>query len=1160
MNLTLQDCVIFGFTVLQIDDILNQNMKSMRSILLGLSLMMGVNVSLAQDTTVVQTLEFADITKRRGWYVFPPDTGNVRQVLMYYTLKCDPQTTQDGYDCGEWDYTTLTNLYKYDGVGTPIFSINGQRPDTVRYMNQAVYDYYQSYQYFPNYTSTSGETSHIVGTGVLNSNEPLNTGFASSKAQYIYTAAELNAAGITGAGDIHKLELDVAALGGQISDLTIKLKNSALLELTPTSYETTGLQEVYQLNSNLVSGVNTFNFHTPFSWDGTSNVVLELSFTNAVGGAIHSVVSELTTFNSGVVSNADNGYLDFSASEYVEIPNSIFAPIDSFITISFWCYGDENMMPMNSYAFEGRDAAGNRVVNAHLPWSNSEVYWDAGNSGGGSYDRVNALANFSDFAGQWNHWAFVKDVSTGVLTAYLNGVQFMTEPGNFRTMAGIENFRIASQATGTGRYEGFIDEFRIWDAALTQTEIQDYMFRSVDATHPQYSQLLAAYDFDDLTGTSANDYSLSAATGSLMGLPSWRVHEGPDMNFNMQQTSVRPNTTFIQGTYTMTLDSVMVLDSVARPVESIVEQNTSIDMLQSGLTYTNIDTIYAWEGNVWTYTYDHNGNAIDSVFHGFDVELVNELDEQLHQIQNYVTPYGIGLDLGPNGFRWVYDVTDYLPILHDTLEFRAGNQQELIDVKFLFIEGTPPRDIVDFQTIWTGNYQHANIANDVSMPAVDVDIDPLATRFSLKTRATGHWFGGFENCAEFCPKLHNISIDGTQEFEWLVWKDCGSNPIVDQGGTWIYDRAGWCPGTFANTYDYDITSMVTPGTTASIDYGMEITPGGMEGNYWVALQMVSYGDINFVNDAAVTDIIAPNNWEFHNRLNPICSQPIIKIQNTGSDTLTSLDIVYRVSGGPDVNYHWTGELSFLEEDTVYLHPMGDWFWFSGNGMKDFEVEVSNPNGVTDENPDNNIYHSKFEAPIELPNHFYFWINANNAATENVYHLLDWEGDTLFTRDNWTNGTTYRDTFLLDPGCYTMVLEDRDEDGLSFFANSDGTGYFRWRGVGAGSINTLENNFGDKLIMHFTVGGVLSYDQELDAYVNVFPNPSNGIFNIEAEGFIDQINVEVLDYSGKLVHQENHSGIVGGKRFNLDLSAQAKGIYFVRLWDDRVQKVVRLVVE
>ena len=74
-------------------------------------------------------------------------------------------------------------------------------------------------------------------------------------------------------------------------------------------------------------------------------------------------------------------------------------------------------MPFNSYIFEGRDINGYRVVNCHLPWSNSRVYWDAGNSNTSSYDRVDQAANAADFSGQWNHWAFTKDVSSGTMNA-----------------------------------------------------------------------------------------------------------------------------------------------------------------------------------------------------------------------------------------------------------------------------------------------------------------------------------------------------------------------------------------------------------------------------------------------------------------------------------------------------------------------------------------------------------------------------------------------------------------------------------------------------------------------------------------------------------------------------------------------------------------------
>ena len=105
---------------------------------------------------------------------------------------------------------------------------------------------------------------------------------------------------------------------------------------------------------------------------------------------------------------------------------------------------------------------------------------------------------------------------------------------------------------------------------------------------------------------------------------------------------------------------------------------------------------------------------------------------------------------------------------------------KLIDLKFMMIKGVPPRDVVDFETLWLGDYQHSNIANDISMPAVDVLMNPSASQYKIKTRTTGHWFGGFQNCAEFCPKHHNLSINGTQQFEWLNWKTCANNPVISQ--------------------------------------------------------------------------------------------------------------------------------------------------------------------------------------------------------------------------------------------------------------------------------------------------------------------------------------------------------------------------------------------
>jgi hypothetical protein len=1133
-----------------------------KTVLISLLLIViGLPPAIAQntgDTTVVQTLEFSDITKRRGWYVFPSETNTYSKILMYYTLKCDAATTQDGYACGEWDYTTYTNLYQHENIGSSYYYLGSNNPDTIFYVSNPIYDYNQSYQYFPVYDATTSETSGTVGVGATPLTEVFNTSNRTGKTQYIFTASELTTAGII-AGPIDKLALEVSAVGPDINNLRISIKHTALNELTPASYET-GLQEVYNINTSIVSvGTANFNFHTPFTWDGTSNVVVELCFDNTSTGADFSVSGDAAGFNSGIT-GSDNGYLDFGSGDYVEVPSAAFSNISDEITVSFWCYGDPDVMPMNSYIFEGRDANGYRVVNSHLPWSNSRVYWDAGNSGTNSYDRVDEAANSSDFSGQWNHWAFTKNALTGDMAVYLNGNVFTSGAGLTRTMAGIETFKIGGpgQNDYSGRYDGLIDEFRVWNAALDQTAIQDWMNKTVDATHPNIANLQAAYNFNDLTGTVAVDYSANGHDAQLMGLPSWNMESACDVNSNTLQSTNRPNMTFIQGVYTSHLDSVLVIDSAEHHQVSIIETTTSVDMNVAGIASSPVDTTYGWLPG-YSYTFDTNGIVIDSTYIVPDGFFVNTYNQTTHQIQNYVTPYGIGLNLGVNGFRWVYDVTDYKPLFHDTVEFSAGNQQELIDVKFIMIHGTPPRDVVDFETIWLGDYQHSNIANDISMPAVDVDLNPSATRYTVKTRTTGHWFGGFENCAEFCPKLHDLSINGTQQFQWLNWKTCADNPVISQGGTWIYDRAGWCPGTFGDTYDHDITPYVTPGGTASIDYGMEYDATGMEGNYRTTVQLVSYGDINFTNNATVDDIISPNIWEYHNRVNPICDNPKIVIKNNGSANLTSATIEFWVCNGGHESFNWTGNLAFGEAEEVELPISGQGFWFEAQDCKWFNVDIVTSNGASDDYDYDNTYSAEFEAPKTYPSDFYIWTITNNAASENELYVYDENGNVIFSRTNFANSTTYKDTLNLSPGCYKMEFLDSDGDGLGFFANSDGNGSIKTKMIGGPQLDQFDSDFGAHITHYFTVGYTLS-EEEIESYtsVEIFPNPSDNIFNIEVEGFGKRVNVFVLDAAGRQISNESITSNDYLIKTQINLEGMESGIYFVKIGNGEKQQIKKLI--
>ncbi|HCK21546.1 MAG TPA: hypothetical protein DHW15_05130, partial [Bacteroidetes bacterium] len=195
-------------------------------------------------------------------------------------------------------------------------------------------------------------------------------------------------------------------------------------------------------------------------------------------------------------------------------------------------------------------------------------------------------------------------------------------------------------------------------------------------------------------------------------------------------------------------------------------------------------------------------------------------------------------------------MSDYRPLLHDSVRIAAGNWQELLDMELWFIEGTPPREVMEVQNLWTG-YKGYNTdeAFDANTPPIDVTLSSLAKTFRIKSRVTGHGFGGTANCAEFCAKEHYFKIDGDVVWTQEVWRDdCDVNPVYPQGGTWVYDRANWCPGAEVGTYDFDITDEVVPGNTYTFDYAAEDyfwNGGGSFPYYQTEVQLISYGAFNF---------------------------------------------------------------------------------------------------------------------------------------------------------------------------------------------------------------------------------------------------------------------------------------------------------------------------
>ena len=623
---------------------------------------------------------------------------------------------------------------------------------------------------------------------------------------------------------------------------------------------------------------------------------------------------------------------------------------------------------------------------------------------------------------------------------------------------------------------------------------------------------------------------------------------------------------------------IYVWDSISNAIDSTFSD--SIEIIQfndQNNPTTPTDTLWAWESNLNVFTFDSIGNIIDTTYFMADSTwFVNYYNWYIPYdiIENYelarvITPYGSGLSNSWE-FTHTFDITDFVQILRDSVEIRCHysgwSSGFSATLDFEFIEGSPPREVVKVENVYKGGYSYQNSSDFETNKLTPKNklIEQNTTGAMLKMCATGHGFDNNQSAAEFKPINYYVNVNGTLTHTQYNWDpDCGENPIYPQGGTWIYDRANWCPGTRAKAFDHEISSYIIPNDSVeiNIDFQSYSWSGNQTPSYIINCQLFQYKNANFTNSAEIIDIIKPSTKDEYSRKNPVCGKPLIVIRNYGSSPLTSLDIEYKVVGGTTHTYNWSGNLAFLETEEIELPKL--WSWVGSTNI--FEVTLINPNGQTDDYSDNNSMQSEFETVPEYPQNFAVWISTNagvvNAATqesETSWSVYDANGTQVFTSGSLYANTSYRDTLMFAPGCYTFVVEDTDEDGLSFWANSDGGGTIRLREIGASWIKMFNSDFGSNIVHQFTVG----YSQNtsstslIDEWI-IFPNPTNS--TIVVEGFSDEINtISVIDNLGKIVlkKETTNSGFISQK---IDLSKLENGIYFIQITDSK-NKVIKKVLK
>jgi len=142
------------------------------------------------------------------------------------------------------------------------------------------------------------------------------------------------------------------------------------------------------------------------------------------------------------------------------------------------------------------------------------------NSLGVDYDIV--AFNALDF-NQWQHLAFTYNGS--YIRLYKDGIFLDSTAANGTIIQTAQSFRL-----GSLNYQGLefyligrLDEVRLWDVALSQIEINNWMCSEIDTSHPNYTNLMGYWNLNEGIGSYTYDQTSNGNNGTLFGGTTWQV-------------------------------------------------------------------------------------------------------------------------------------------------------------------------------------------------------------------------------------------------------------------------------------------------------------------------------------------------------------------------------------------------------------------------------------------------------------------------------------------------------------------------------------------------------------------------------------------------------------------------------------------------------------
>lgn len=582
----------------------------------------------------------------------------------------------------------------------------------------------------------------------------------------------------------------------------------------------------------------------------------------------------------------------------------------------------------------------------------------------------------------WYHIAAVID--NNELRIYINGSLEATT--TFTLVNPTTNDILIGESAGfSGRtFDGSIDEVRIWDTPLSQSQIADNMTTDYPAGT---ANLIAYYKFDvlnDSDTTTPNEYD-TATNGTLSNFSGTPLDAGyftSDIDLSLSLVnapdaitvfnndskakitvtndgaqavssfdvsySIDGGSSFVTETVSQTLNPnesyVHIFDAeipkaladfdLIATVSIVDDLNTNNDTLTVAYTspigsngqfeiplfvdeqhnfgsagQRNFTTVALPDSNInfSKITLEISVNCPSTGCDPWDqpAKLSVVREGQSFEIARYIVPFGIACG------EWTVDVTDFKTILTGATTFDSfiqvwGPSGWLLDATLIYETEEVENKYQKFTPLWTTDYHvygDPGISHDLEEQTVTVN--PNSQDVSMRMTITGHGQGNTNNAAEFAQFTHQITANGAVVNNHTLWNtECATNPCSPQNGTWIFPRAGWCPGAAVEPYWVDMTNNVVD-NNISLDYvladytnfintgyngGSHTEPHFRIHSYLVEKSNQYIADNSFIDLAAVA-ITSPTNETIN-----AASLVTVTLENLGSTPIINPSLTLSIDG------------------------------------------------------------------------------------------------------------------------------------------------------------------------------------------------------------------------------------------------------------------------